>query len=87
MQNAQHGSVSLDEFQKTLFIPDANYNGAASFTYTIADGHGAFSTATVSINIAPDNDAPTVGAPIGSHFIQRASDSFAIPSPISASTR
>jgi hypothetical protein len=33
------------------FTPTANYTGAASFTYTISDGHGGTDTATVDIDV------------------------------------
>src|SRR5262249_57385849 len=36
----------------------ANYNGPASFTYTVSDGNGGTATATVNITVTPVNDAP-----------------------------
>ena len=45
------------------YIPFADATGADSFTYTVTDPLGGSSTATVSINIIPLNDAPTI-API-----------------------
>jgi hypothetical protein len=39
-----------------VFTPTAGYTGAASFNYTVSDGHGATSTTTVDINV---NGAPT----------------------------
>lgn len=53
-----------------VFTPTANYNGAPSFTYTVSDGKGGTSTATVSGTVTPVNDAPvnTVpGAAIGTN--------------------
>jgi hypothetical protein len=46
------------------YVPNANYFGNDSFTYTINDtsGAGADSTATVSINVVPVNDPPTLDA-------------------------
>jgi Ca2+-binding RTX toxin-like protein len=80
VQNAQHGSVSLDEFQNTLFIPDANYNGPASFEYIISDGNGGLATATVSINMLAVNDTPTVANPIADQAAtEDAPFSFAVP--------
>src|SRR5690606_39830366 len=55
--NATHGTVAIVEGQ-VVFTPAADYNGAASFTYTISDGQGGTSTATVSLTIDPPNDAP-----------------------------
>ncbi|MGB7182712.1 MAG: Ig-like domain-containing protein, partial [Burkholderiaceae bacterium] len=37
---------------------NANYNGPASFDYTIADGNGGTDTATVNLTVTPVNDAP-----------------------------
>jgi hypothetical protein len=41
-------------------LPD--YNGLATFTYTISDGHGGFDTATVTVKVWPVNDLPVLGA-------------------------
>ena len=57
VQNAINGTATLVA-GNVLFTPDSNYNGPASFTYTISDGHGGFSTATVNIAVNPVNDAP-----------------------------
>ncbi len=51
-----NGSVALVAGQ-LIFTPAANYNGPASFTYTITDGT-ATATATVSGTVTPLNDAP-----------------------------
>ena len=40
------------------YTPNANYNGADSFTYTVDDGNGNQATATVNITVTPVNDAP-----------------------------
>ena len=39
-----------------LFAPVAGYTGAASFQYTVSDGHGGTANATVNLNVTP----PTV---------------------------
>ncbi len=51
-----NGSVQLVAGQ-LIFTPAANYNGPASFTYTISDGT-VTATATVSGTVTPVNDAP-----------------------------
>ncbi|MBW4616079.1 MAG: tandem-95 repeat protein [Desmonostoc vinosum HA7617-LM4] len=66
--NASNGTVTLndnatpanttDDF--LVYTPNANFNGTDSFTYTIADGNGGTSTATVNLTINPVNDAPTL---------------------------
>jgi Ca2+-binding RTX toxin-like protein len=55
--NAAHGTVALDG-GNVVFTPEANYAGAASFTYTVSDGQGGTSTATVDVNVVAVNDAP-----------------------------
>ncbi len=54
-----NGSVQLVGGQ-LIFTPAANYNGPASFTYTITDGT-VTATATVSGTVTPVNDAPVDG--------------------------
>ena len=39
------------------YTPNANFNGTDSFDYTISDGFST-ETATVSVTVIPDNDAP-----------------------------
>jgi DNA/RNA endonuclease G (NUC1) len=60
-----HGTVSLTSGMVS-YIPDANYNGAASFTYRVCDngitnGHSdpLCTTATVNVTVNPVNDPPT----------------------------
>ncbi|WP_404713045.1 Ig-like domain-containing protein [Sphingomonas sp. MMS24-J13] len=52
------GVISLGADGKLTFTPAANYNGTPSFTYTVSDGHGGTSTATVNLTVNPVNDAP-----------------------------
>ncbi|MCP5422565.1 MAG: retention module-containing protein [Chromatiaceae bacterium] len=56
--NPTNGSVVLNPDGTVTFTPDANYNGPATFEYTISDGNGGTDTATVTVNINPVNDAP-----------------------------
>ena len=45
------------------FTPNANFNGAANFSYTVTDGSADSSTtATVTVNVAAVNDAPVAVA-------------------------
>jgi len=60
VQDATNGTVSLDADGNVVFTPEANYNGEASFTYTISDGNGGTDTATVTLNVDSVNDAPVV---------------------------
>lgn len=56
--NASHGAVSMDADGAIRFVPQQDYFGDASFTYTVADGAGGFTVGTASLRIAPVNDAP-----------------------------
>lgn len=46
------GTVS-QEGDSLRYTPDADYNGADSFTYDIGDGNGGVATATVNVTINP----------------------------------
>jgi hypothetical protein len=54
-----NGSVAIvNAGTKVRYTPDANFNGADSFTYTIGDGQGGTDTATVSVTVNSVNDPP-----------------------------
>ena len=59
-----NGTVALTAGGTLVFTPAANYNGPASFTYTISDGQGGTDTANVSGTVTAVNDAPVVSAPL-----------------------
>jgi len=52
-----NGSVALDASGALVFIPAPDYNGPASFTYTVSSG-GVTETATVDVVVTPVADAP-----------------------------
>jgi VCBS repeat-containing protein len=52
------GSVALNDDGTVTFTPSANFNGVASFTYTVSDGVATSAPATVTVNVAAVNDAP-----------------------------
>ncbi len=53
-----NGNV-INNLDGTLtYIPFINYSGTDSFNYTVTDGNGGISTASVLVNISPVNDAP-----------------------------
>lgn len=54
-----HGTVSIATDKLTLtYAPDADWTGTETFTYTMQDAAGAQSTATVTVEVNPLNDAP-----------------------------
>ena len=53
-----HGTAEINVLGTITYHPDPNYNGPDSFNYTISDGNGGTSNATVYINVIPVNDAP-----------------------------
>ncbi|MFI8384433.1 cadherin-like domain-containing protein, partial [Pseudomonas sp. NPDC079069] len=61
VQAATHGTVALVG-GNVVFTPNANYNGPATFTYTVSDGKGGLSSATVTVGIKAVNDAPVAAA-------------------------
>ncbi|GAB3479749.1 retention module-containing protein [Marinomonas epiphytica] len=55
IHNVQNGYAYISESSVVRFIPSPGFDGAASFDYTVEDGEGGFSSATVAINVsAPD---------------------------------
>jgi hypothetical protein len=62
-----HGTVVINRDAQTVtYTPELDYFGTDSFTYTISDGHGHFSTAKVDVvvtNVPPVavDDAATTG--------------------------
>ncbi len=56
--SANGGTVSMNADGSFTYTGAADFAGADSFDYTIADGRGGFSTATVDLNVAAVNDAP-----------------------------
>ena len=57
VNGAMGGDVSSVDGVVT-FTPDENYNGPASFSYTVSDGNGGSDTASVSITVNAVNDGP-----------------------------
>ena len=58
---ATNGTVSIDPATGALtYTPNANFNGSDTISYTISDGNGGTTSASVSVVVAPVNDAPIV---------------------------
>jgi VCBS repeat-containing protein len=56
--NAVNGTVELNGDGDPIFTPTADFNGAASFDYTVSDGNGGTATATVAVTVTAVNDSP-----------------------------
>jgi len=54
-----NGTLSINADGSFTYIPDANFNGTDSFTYTITDANSDTSTATVTLNVQAIEDLPT----------------------------
>ncbi|UJF20371.1 tandem-95 repeat protein (plasmid) [Vibrio sp. SS-MA-C1-2] len=65
-----HGTVSLDLNGDILFTPNADYNGEASFSYTVTDGNGSTDSATVSVQVEAVNDGPDVSGDLSSSVVE-----------------
>ena len=57
---ASNGSVSLQTDGSVRFVPTADFNGTASFSYLVSDGDGGQTWATARLNVQPVNDAPVI---------------------------
>src|SRR5437868_5146616 len=53
-----HVTVALHANGTITYTPAANFNGPASFTYTLSDGNGGTSSATVNVLVHAVNDNP-----------------------------
>ena len=55
--DAAHGKVSICH-EQIIYVPDSNYYGSDSISYTLVDGENDSASAMIRFNIAPVNDAP-----------------------------
>ncbi len=58
LEQPQHGKVTLGDGDEVVYVPDRDFNGADSFTYSAADPAQSTNAATVTVNVQPLNDAP-----------------------------
>jgi gliding motility-associated-like protein len=54
----QNGEVTLNANGRFVYVPNVNFHGTDSFTYTIDDNRGGTSVATVNIAVTAVNDDP-----------------------------
>lgn len=57
-----NGTVVMNADGTYVYTPDADYNGTDTFTYTVTDPSGETDSATVTVTVAPQNDAPIAGS-------------------------
>jgi hypothetical protein len=55
---AAHGVVAVNSDGTFTYVPEPNFNGVDSFTYTVSDDHGGTAIGTVHITVRPVDDAP-----------------------------
>ncbi len=55
-----HGALTLNSDGSFSYIPNADFNGADSFSYQANDGTINSNIATVNITVTPVNDAPVI---------------------------
>ncbi len=53
-----HGALIANPDGTFTYTPEADFNGVDSFTYSVSDGKGGSDTASVTVTVAPVNDAP-----------------------------
>ncbi|MES2191634.1 MAG: cadherin-like domain-containing protein [Pseudomonadota bacterium] len=59
--STSNGSVSISNGQ-IIFTPTLNFNGQAGFSYTVSDGVGGVSQASVNLTFNPINDTPVANS-------------------------
>ena len=60
VNQGKNGTVSINPDNTLTYIPNANFYGTDTFTYTICDHQDETDTATVSVTVEPLNDAPVI---------------------------
>jgi hypothetical protein len=73
-----HGTVT-GTAPNVTYTPAANYNGSDSFTFRARDPQGATSTATITLNVVPVNDAPKA-----SNVSKTVAEDASVATPLSA---
>ena len=65
-----NGAVSINPDKTVRYAPAQDFFGSDSFTYTIDDGNGGQSTATVNVTVTAVNDAPVFTINLLSQTVQ-----------------
>jgi hypothetical protein len=61
VNSPSNGIAILNADDSVTFTPAANYSGPAGFNYTVSDGNGGTSAASVTVTVASVNDVPVAG--------------------------
>jgi len=59
VENGLHGSTHDNGDGTITYTPEPDFEGTDTFTYTIGDNDGNYSSATVTVIVYPTNDSPT----------------------------
>ena len=76
-ETTNNGTLNLSDDGSFTYSPDPNFDNIDSFTYQLQDPDGNTNSATVTISVSPQNDAPTAN-----------NDTYLVPSdaPITINT-
>ncbi len=77
--SAEHGSIRMEPDGEIVFTPEADFNGDASFSYTVMDETGLATTGRALVRIDPVNDAPLAA---GEHIDSREDERLLIDSSL-----
>ncbi len=55
---AGNGTVTLNDDGSVAYVPNPNFSGTDTFSYTISDDNGSHASAAVALTVRPANDAP-----------------------------
>lgn len=56
--SAAHGAVTINTGGTITYVPEVNFNGTDTISYSVSDGQGGTSASAVSVLVSPVNDEP-----------------------------
>lgn len=68
----QHGTVTLGAGNEVVYVPDRDFHGSDSFTYSALNPAATTSAGTVTVTVEPRNDAPVAADDEGAGRQRRA---------------
>lgn len=63
IQSPSHGKLAFNANGSFTFVPDLNWSGTDSFDYRVTDGKSFSPPVTVTLNVVPQADKPTLSLP------------------------